>query len=106
MNKRNNLGIIVVVSALSMLAGCKDKIQTVDWYKIHEKERKEMLAKCNERLKECKTNPVKILTDPHCLNAQEAEMKVPLGKPFDDEKGKLKPLEFKWDDKKGLVMKN
>ena len=65
MKKGNSLPIIVVASALSMLAGCKDKVQTVDWYKTHEKERKEILAKCAD-------NPGELANEPNCLNAQKA----------------------------------
>lgn len=60
------LSIILVVAAV--LAGCGENtpVQTVDWYKAHDAERKEMLAKCKNNLGEHAASP-------NCLNAQQAD---------------------------------
>ena len=60
------LSIVLAIAAL--LAGCGENtpVQTVDWYKTHDAERKEMLAKC-------KNNPGELAASPNCLNAQQAD---------------------------------
>lgn len=60
------LSIVLVVAAV--LAGCGENtpVQTVDWYKAHDTERKAMIAKC-------KTNPGELAASPNCINAQQAQ---------------------------------
>ncbi len=67
--------LLVVAGALSMLAGCKEDkpaavpaevVQTVDWYKAHNSERAEVLAKC-------KANPGELAATPNCVNASRAD---------------------------------
>ena len=60
----------IILGAVSLLAGCKEEaktnqVQTIDWYKSHEKERKELIAKCNN-------NPGELRDDPNCINARIA----------------------------------
>ena len=90
MKKEKNLLIVIVTGALSVLTGCDgdtstDVVRTVDWYKTHEKERVEMLAKCQN-------NPGQLVSTPNCMNAQQADVKSP----FSGTKGiKVEPLKFK-----------
>jgi len=60
------LSIALVVAAV--LAGCGENtpVHTVDWYKAHDTERKEMIAKC-------KSNPGELAASPNCINAQKAQ---------------------------------
>ncbi|MFM2281206.1 MAG: hypothetical protein RLZZ444_3437 [Pseudomonadota bacterium] len=60
------LSIVLVVTAV--LAGCGENtpVQTVDWYKAHDTERKAMIAKC-------KANPGELAASPNCINAQQAQ---------------------------------
>ncbi|WP_194704410.1 EexN family lipoprotein [Xanthomonas phaseoli] len=60
------LSIVLVVAAV--LAGCGEStpVQTVDWYKAHDTERKAMIAKC-------KANPGELAASPNCINAQQAQ---------------------------------
>ncbi|EBR8339490.1 hypothetical protein DOC43_23920 [Salmonella enterica subsp. enterica serovar Agona] len=60
------LSIVLVVAAV--LAGCGENtpVQTVDWYKAHDTERKAMIAKC-------KANPGELAASPNCINAQQAQ---------------------------------
>lgn len=50
------------------LAGCGENtpVQTVDWYKLHDSERKATVAKC-------KTSPGELAASPNCINAQQAD---------------------------------
>lgn len=50
------------------LAGCGENtpVQTVDWYKQHDSERKAMVAKC-------KASPGELAASPNCVNAQHAD---------------------------------
>ncbi|WP_165716351.1 EexN family lipoprotein [Enterobacter hormaechei] len=66
------LALSLVVAAV--LAGCGENtpVQTADWYKSHEKERREMLAKC-------KANPGELAASPNCVNARSAQSQVDLG---------------------------
>ena len=91
MNISTNLFAIIATGALSMLVGCEkdqptDVVQTVDWYKAHEKERVEMLAICQN-------NPGQLASTPNCMNAQQAQGNITWGA-----KGgsiKIEPLTFK-----------
>ncbi len=60
------LALSLVVAAV--LAGCGENtpVQTVDWYKAHDAERKDMIAKC-------KSNPGELAASPNCINAQQAQ---------------------------------
>ncbi len=60
------LSIVLVVAAA--LAGCGENtpVQTVDWYKANDTERKAMIAKC-------KANPGELAASPNCINAQQAQ---------------------------------
>ena len=60
------LSLVLVVAAA--LAGCGENtpVQTVDWYKAHDTERKAMIAKC-------KANPGELSASPNCINAQQAQ---------------------------------
>ncbi|EGB7423300.1 EexN family lipoprotein [Escherichia coli] len=60
------LSIVLIVAAV--LAGCGENtpVQTVDWYKAHDTERKAMIAKC-------KANPGELAASPNCINAQQAQ---------------------------------
>lgn len=51
-----------------VLAGCGENtmVQTVDWYKDHDAERKDMIAKC-------KSSPGELAASPNCINAQQAQ---------------------------------
>lgn len=62
--KRLALSLVVAL----VLAGCGENtpVQTADWYKAHDKERREMLAKC-------KSNPGELAASPNCINAEQAE---------------------------------
>ena len=59
---------IVLLTLLSILAGCGENtpVQTVDWYKEHDAERKEMLTKCN-------ADPGRLRESANCVNAQQAD---------------------------------
>jgi len=51
----------------TVLSGCGDAVQTVDWYKEHDTERNEMLKKCK--------NDVNLRdSDPNCQNAEQANI--------------------------------
>ncbi|MCT8003912.1 EexN family lipoprotein [Sphingomonas sanguinis] len=66
------LSIALVVAAV--LAGCGENtpVQTADWYKAHDKERLEMLAKC-------KASPGELAASPNCVNARAAQNQLDLG---------------------------
>lgn len=59
-----NSKFIIALSALSTLIGCEEQVKTVEWYKAHEKERKEKIMNCNSEFKD----------DYDCKNAREAAM--------------------------------
>lgn len=58
----------------AVLVGCGENtpVQTADWYKTHDKERREMLAKC-------KASPGELAASPNCVNAQAAQNQLDLG---------------------------
>ena len=60
--------------AAAVLAGCGENtpVQTADWYKAHDKERREMLAKC-------KASPGELAASPNCVNARAAQNQLDLG---------------------------
>ncbi|EJQ0681022.1 EexN family lipoprotein [Pseudomonas aeruginosa] len=68
--------VLVMAGALSVLAGCKEDktevVQSVEWYKAHTAERKDMLAKCNE-------NPGERMATPNCVNASRADSSTTWG---------------------------
>ncbi|WP_448649546.1 EexN family lipoprotein [Pseudomonas corrugata] len=59
--------VSIVLAVAVILAGCGEStpVQTVDWYKDHDAERKGMIAKCEE-------NPGELATTPNCINAKTA----------------------------------
>lgn len=62
--------LYIALFALMALAGCKEDrpievVQTVDWYKVHDAERIEMVKKC-------KNSPGEIAGTPNCINAKSA----------------------------------
>lgn len=63
------------------LIGCSEKeiVQTVDWYKTQDAERKAMIAKC-------KANPGELSRTPSCVNAKQADNEKSLSR-----RGWLKP---------------
>lgn len=60
------LALSLIVAAI--LGGCGENtpVQTVDWYKTHDAERKEMIDKC-------KSNPGELAASANCINAQKAQ---------------------------------
>ncbi|GAA5235254.1 hypothetical protein FOZ76_05245 [Verticiella sediminum] len=56
---------LLVTSALSA-CGENTPLQTVDWYKTHETDRKAMIAKCE-------ANPGELSASANCINAKTAE---------------------------------
>jgi hypothetical protein len=87
---KKNVLIFVIFGTLSFLVGCGDKkllepTQTVDWYKSHHAELKDVLAKC-------KNNPGELAATPNCVNAKLADKQLSMG---DSNKAiKPKPLTF------------
>jgi len=97
MKRSKILDTVMVLSTLSLLVGCKEEtqVQTVQWYKAHKEKRHEMITKCNN-------NPGELADTPDCQHAKAAE----IDKLNENKKdNKIKPLEFKWDNKKGLMPK-
>jgi hypothetical protein len=85
-----NVLIFAMFGTLSLLAGCDDEkisgpTQTVDWYKAHDAERKDVLAKCNN-------NPGELAATPNCVNAALADNKMAMGN--SNKAIKPKPLTF------------
>jgi hypothetical protein len=59
----------VFLVMLVALTGCKDEnqeVQTVEWYKTHEVERKAMVTTCED-------NPGELAITPNCVNAKAAD---------------------------------
>jgi len=56
-----------VLAVAVILAACGEStpVQTVDWYKNHDAERKGMILKCEE-------NPGELAKTPNCINAKTA----------------------------------
>ncbi|MDR2220221.1 MAG: EexN family lipoprotein [Methylobacillus sp.] len=66
--------LIISLMIAVVLSGCDDffvPTKTVDWYKTHETERKEILARCNN-------NPGELRDTPDCINAARAESEMAL----------------------------
>jgi predicted Fe-S protein YdhL (DUF1289 family) len=66
--------LVLSLVVAAVLAGCGENtpVQTADWYKAHDKERLEMLAKC-------KANPGELAASPNCVNARAAQNQLDLG---------------------------
>ena len=97
--KRQNSLILSIIVVMSTLMGCEknqsmEAVQNVEWYKTHKEERLKMLEKC-------KTNPTELAHTPNCLNARQADALAPWGTGGGIDP---KPLNIRWDDKKGLVV--
>jgi len=60
--------IFSVLYVVATLSACGDNtpVQTVDWYKEHDTERREMIAKCKNDMNTKDTNP-------NCVNAEQAQ---------------------------------
>jgi hypothetical protein len=73
--------IASVLLATLALIGCSEKeiVQTVDWYKAQDTDRKAMIAKC-------KANPGELSLTPNCVNAKQADNEKSLSR-----RGWLKP---------------
>ncbi len=75
-----NIAVVVLISVA--MTGCFDdtpatgQIQTVDWYKAHDDERKVIL-------KTCGNNPGEFQDAPNCINALQAERALSSGEPFE-----------------------
>jgi hypothetical protein len=73
--------IASVLFTTAALVGCSEKeiVQTVDWYKTQDADRKAMVAKC-------KANPGELILTPNCVNAKQADNEKALSR-----RGWLKP---------------
>lgn len=60
--------ITPLLFVIATLVGCSEKeiVQTVDWYKSQDTERKAMIIKC-------KANPGELALAPNCVNAKQAD---------------------------------
>jgi hypothetical protein len=93
---QSSLFVIFLLSAFVMglsLTSCTkealDPVHDVQWYKTHEGERKDMLAKCHN-------NPGQLAITPNCVNAEQAAREVlTTAPPLSD---RIKP--FSMDDVK------
>jgi len=68
----NKINILAVVAGVAItMSGCAktEPVQTVEWFKTHETERKETLKKCED-------NPGELQATPNCINANEARQKL------------------------------
>jgi len=61
--------VVMLLAAALALAGCKEKVHTVEWFKEHEAEREAQLAKCQ-------SNPGELTGTPNCVNAARASLAV------------------------------
>jgi len=61
------LSAVLTVSALLSACGDNTPVQTVQWYKDHDAERQEMLAKC-------KNDRNAMDAAPNCVNAEQAQV--------------------------------
>ncbi len=52
-------------SLVVFLTACQKPVQTVDWYREHDKDRIAMIEKCN-------ANPGELENTPNCINAKKA----------------------------------
>jgi hypothetical protein len=87
---KQNVLIFATLGMLSFMVGCasdknSEPTQTVDWYKTHGAERKDVLEKC-------KNNPGELAMTPNCVNASKADNQVSMGNP--NKAIKPKPLTF------------
>ncbi len=62
----NKFALLTVIAITLVGCGKKEKVQSVDWYKEHADERKEMIIKC-------KANTGELNGSPNCTNAQQAD---------------------------------
>lgn len=67
--------IALSLVAVAALVGCSENtpVQTVEWYKTHDAERVDMIAKC-------KNNPGELSASPNCMNATKAANQLVLQK--------------------------
>lgn len=61
---KKSINLLIIFFALS---GCNNSeaVQTVDWYKLHDTEMKNMITKC-------KNNPGELMSTANCINATTA----------------------------------
>ncbi len=70
--------VVVVALACSTLAGCFDdtkatgQVQTVEWFKANNDDRKAVLQKCDN-------NPGELMGTPNCVNALKASKDLSVG---------------------------
>jgi len=79
--------VVLSLIASGIMVSCakNEPVQTVQWYKDHEKERLEVIEKC-------KNNPGELATTPNCVNANTAKQEII----WHSRKGMvLKPIKFK-----------
>lgn len=59
---------LTLLALFVIITGCGENtpVQTVDWYKEHDGERKDMIAKC-------KADPGQLAGSANCVNAQQAD---------------------------------
>jgi predicted small lipoprotein YifL len=64
---KNANRVLLVMAVVMGLTACgpKETVQTVDWYKAHDVERKAMVDQCN-------ANPGELDSTPNCVNATNA----------------------------------
>ena len=66
----------MLIGGIIALTGCTkealEPVNTVEWYKAHDTERKAMLTKCLN-------NPGQLAETPNCVNAKEAASRLFLG---------------------------
>jgi hypothetical protein len=56
---------VFAISMIFALSACSEPVQTAEWYKEHQAERKAMMEKCAN-------NPGELRGTPNCINAQQA----------------------------------
>ena len=93
----NKLNILFIITSVLFISACneeeskvdietkKETVHKVDWYKEHDAERKDMVAKCQN-------NPGELMMTPNCVNANKAKSSM-----IWSAKGKgtqIKPLKF------------
>ncbi|ARS53520.1 EexN family lipoprotein [Kushneria konosiri] len=75
-----NTAVVALIGLV--LTGCFEdssdtgSVQTVDWYKAHDDDRKMTLQACSN-------NPGELRDTPNCINALQAERALSSGEPFE-----------------------
>lgn len=81
----------IILASVALTACFEDtpetgQVQTVDWYKAHDDERKVALEKCSN-------NPGELQEAPNCINALQAERALSSGESFELDLSSLKSEE-------------